>query len=271
MNSIFSTLAHHAYLSLAVVVFLEAVGIPIPAALAIMAAGAAAAMGALRPDVTVAVALVAMMAGDLLLFMVGRKTGWWLLGILCRLSANPESCILTSADSFYRRGRATLVVAKFIPAINTMAPPLAGSMRMRLPQFLALDAAGALLYIVGFGALGYAFSGLIARVTRVFDTASRLVEWLMVVGLIVYAAYRVWLYWKNRVYRVVPRVPITELARRVIEPEQATQIVIVDVRSHSYYEAGAQRIAGSIRLDPNRLPVALHELPKDKDIYLYCT
>ena len=80
---------------------------------------------------------------DTLMFLMGRYTGWWLLGILCRVSLNPESCILRSADSFYRRGRALLVMAKFIPGINTMAPPLAGCMNMRFTQFLRLDLAGA--------------------------------------------------------------------------------------------------------------------------------
>jgi rhodanese-related sulfurtransferase len=45
----------------------------------------------------------------------------------------------------------------------------------------------------------------------------------------------------------------------------------VDVRSHGYYDPGATRIQGSIRLEPNKLKETLHELPTDKDIYLYCT
>jgi len=49
------------------------------------------------------------------------------LGLLCRLSANPETCILRSAEYFYRRGKQTLLFAKFIPGINTMSPPLAAA------------------------------------------------------------------------------------------------------------------------------------------------
>jgi rhodanese-related sulfurtransferase len=45
----------------------------------------------------------------------------------------------------------------------------------------------------------------------------------------------------------------------------------VDVRSHGYYDAGAARIKGSIRLEPNNLTEELKTLPKDKDIYVYCT
>jgi len=107
-----------------------------------------------------------MVAGDMLMFLMGRYTGWWLLGVLCRISLNPESCILRSADSFYRRGRTLLVVAKFIPGINTMAPPLAGCMNMPLLQFLALDLAGAALYTGSYFAVGFLFSDALGAITR---------------------------------------------------------------------------------------------------------
>ena len=132
MGSWNSLLAQHGYSLLIATVFLEAVGIPVPAALALMIAGGAAARGVLQAPNAFGAALLAMLAGDTLMFLLGRYTGWWLLGILCRISLNPESCILRSADTFYRRGRTLLVIAKFIPGINTMAPPLAGSMNMRL-------------------------------------------------------------------------------------------------------------------------------------------
>jgi len=269
MSGILHALARHGYLSLAVLVFLESIGMPVPAALALAAAGAAAATGLLNPLTAIAVALAAILCGDTILFFVGRKTGWMLLGILCRLSANPESCILASAESFYKRGRTTLVVAKFIPGINTMAPPLAGSMKMRLRQFLWLDAAGALLYVLAYGVAGYVFSDFIAMLTRGAETASHMLAWLVAVAIVAYAIYHAVLYWKHRVYRVVPRVQADEVVRRMKEDEAA--IIIADVRSHGYYDAGSERIRGSLRLEPNKLPQALQDLPRDKEIYLYCT
>ena len=86
--------------------------------------------GQLEP-LTLLTALASILTGDTLMFLMGRYTGWWLLGLLCRLSLNPEACILRSADSFYKRGRALLIFAKFVPGINTIAPPMAGSMNMR--------------------------------------------------------------------------------------------------------------------------------------------
>jgi hypothetical protein len=196
--------------------------------------------------------------------------GWSLLGLLCRLSANPESCVLRSAESFYKRGKTTLLVAKFIPGVNTMAPPLAGSMKMRPMQFLRFDAAGASLYILAYGALGFLFRDFLAAITRGFQAAGRVFEEVLFVAAIVYIVYRVFLYQKNKVYRVVPRAQVEELASRLAS-EERDKVLILDVRSHGYYDAGAERIKGSIRIEPNNLTEELKTLPKDRDIYVYCT
>src|SRR6202051_2721900 len=165
MESVIAGLAEYGYGVLFAAVFLETVGMPIPAALALLIAGGASARGSLQASHAFPGALATMLAGDTLMFLLGRYTGWWLLGILCRISLNPESCILRSADTFYRRGRTLLVIAKFIPGINTMAPPLAGSMNMRFATFLRLDFAGAVLYIGAYFAMGYLFSDALETVT----------------------------------------------------------------------------------------------------------
>src|SRR6201995_2631825 len=179
MESWISSLAAHGYAIVFAAVFLEAVGLPVPAALALLIAGGASATGALQGSFVVFGALGAMVAGDTLMFLMGRYTGWWLLGILCRVSLNPESCILRSADSFYRRGRRLLLVAKFIPGINTMAPPLAGCMNMRLLQFMRLDLAGAALYILVYFTVGFVFSGAIEAVTKGYRAFGRVMGWMV--------------------------------------------------------------------------------------------
>ncbi|MES1260849.1 MAG: VTT domain-containing protein, partial [Acidobacteriota bacterium] len=135
MESLVLAVAHYGHSILFLVVLAEALGFPIPAALGLLVAGGASARGALQPGEMIATAIVAMLIGDNLLFFAGRYTGWALLNLLCRLSLNPEACILRSADAFYRRGRIILVFAKFLPGLNTMAPPLAGSMNLPFRQF----------------------------------------------------------------------------------------------------------------------------------------
>jgi hypothetical protein len=151
-----------------------------------------------------------------------------------------------------------------------MAPPLAGSMKMRPQQFLRLDFAGASLYILAYGGLGFLFRDFLAAITRGFQAASHAFGEVLFVAAIAYIAYRVWLYRKNKVYRVVPRVQVEELARKLASDEKE-KVLILDVRSHGYYDADAARIKGSIRIEPNNLAEELKALPKDKDIYLYCT
>jgi membrane protein DedA with SNARE-associated domain len=152
MEFLARAVAQHGYSILFTIVFLEAIGFPVPAALGLLIAGGAAARGTLTPAACVTFALAAMLLGDTLMYLLGKYTGWWLLGVLCRVSLNPEACVMQSADSFYKRGRALLVVAKFVPGINTMAPPLSGSMGMPLVQFFGLDLMGAALYTsVWFG------------------------------------------------------------------------------------------------------------------------
>jgi membrane protein DedA with SNARE-associated domain len=270
MSHLFSIIAHHGYLLLFLVVLAEAVGMPVPAAVALVAGGAAAAAGTLNIFRVLFLALSAMLMGDTLLFILGRYMGWSLLGLLCRLSVNPESCILRSAESFYKRGKTTLLVAKFIPGVNTMAPPLAGSMRMRPLQFLRFDCAGASLYILAYGGMGFLFRDFVAKITHGFQAASRAFGEVFFLAAITYVAYRVWLYHKNKVYRVVPRVQVEELASKLASDEK-DKVVILDVRSHGYYDANAERIKGSVRIEPNNLSAELKTLPKDKDIYLYCT
>ncbi|MFZ0287036.1 MAG: VTT domain-containing protein, partial [Terriglobales bacterium] len=174
MNPLFSLIAHHRYLLIFLAVLSEAIGLPVPAALALVAAGAGVAAKALNGPLTLGLAWSAMLLGDTLLFILGRYMGWRLLGILCRLSVNPESCVLRSAESFYKRGKLTLLIAKFIPGVNTMAPPLAGSMKMRPLQFLRFDLTGAALYILAYGGTGFLFHDFLAAITRGFQTASHI-------------------------------------------------------------------------------------------------
>ncbi len=270
MNDLITLISHHGYFLLAALCFAEAIGLPIPAALAILTAGAVAAYGQLHFYYVFLFAFAAMLVGDTLLYFAGRVSGWALLGLLCRLSANPETCILRSAEYFYKRGKQTLLFAKFIPGVNTMSPPLAGSMRMRPGQFLAYDSMGAILYIGAYALAGYVFSDALRAITRGLRSAGSAAEVVFAVGLTAYVTYRIIVYRKFRLLDVAPRVPADEVGRRLATAAPGS-ILIADVRSHGYYDADSERIAGSIRLEPNRLEEEIKNLSKEREIYLYCT
>ncbi|HVW07548.1 MAG TPA: DedA family protein, partial [Bryobacteraceae bacterium] len=204
----------HGYPILFAIVFLEAVGFPVPAAPGLILAGGAAARGALSPAECVATALSAMLLGDTIMYTMGRLTGWWLLGLLCRISLNPEACILQSADSFYRRGRVLLVVAKFIPGINTMAPPLSGSMNMPPAQFLGLDFLGACLYAGAWLGTGFVFRDVLQSLLRGYSAVGSVFGWIVISAVVVWAANRLRLWFKGRGLRPV----------RLIQPGALAQI-----------------------------------------------
>ncbi len=270
MNHFLSLLTNHGYLLLCIVVFAEAIGLPVPAALALVAAGAACAARVFSIPLALFLASVSMLTGDCLLFFLGRYTGWALLGVLCRVSANPETCILRSAEAFYKRGKLTLLFAKFVPGLNTMAPPLAGSMKMRPQQFLRLDLGGVLIYVLAYGVLGYVFRDFVKAITHGLQTAGHVMTIALLLAVAGYVAYRIHIYHRNKIYTVVPRIQVEELARRLAS-EERDKILVVDVRSHGYYDSEAARIKGSIRIEPNNLEEEIKALSKDKDVYLYCT
>ena len=270
MSDLLTMMARHGYALTFALLFAEAIGLPFPAAIALVAAGAAVASHTLSGSGVLLAAMMALLIGDTAQFWLGRYTGWALLGLLCRLSMNPETCILRSAESFYKRGKATLVIAKFVPGINTMAAPLAGSMKMRFGQFLRLDFAGALLYSVTYLMVGYLSRDFLAATLNGFHAAGRAMEIIVITALTGYAIYRATQFRRYKKYRIMPRVQVQELAARLAS-DQADRVQIVDVRSHGYYDIGAERIAGSIRIEPNNLEEAIKHLSKEKDVYLYCT
>jgi membrane protein DedA with SNARE-associated domain/rhodanese-related sulfurtransferase len=264
VESLVYAIAQHGYSILFFVVLAEAMGLPVPAAVGLMIAGGASAAHDLSFSRSLLFALSAMLLGDNVLFMLGRRTGWWLLGVLCRLSLNPEGCIMKSADSFHRRGRVMLIFAKFLPGINTMAPPLAGSMNMPHAQFFALDFVGAAFYILTYLGGGYLFRDVLAKILRGYSQIGSLVGWLIALLFAVWIFNRVRLWNKGRKDSPVPMLEPREVAER-------DNVAIFDVRSHGYYDEGTMRIRNSIRLDPNALTQQFERLPTDREIVLYCT
>jgi membrane protein DedA with SNARE-associated domain len=271
VDNVLLLLQRHGYPIIFASTFVGATGLPVPAFPFLIAAGTASALGVMNPGMASATAILGMLLGDSILYVIGRLSGWWILGVLCRMSANPETCILRSAESFYRRGRVTLVAAKYIPGISAMAPPLAGSLRMRVGQFLALDLLGILFYIVPFFALGFFFSREVEGILDGIQSIGQIFLWLLLLLLLVFAVHRLRIYSRNRLYREVPRVTVQQLTERLSSPDPPKAILIADARSHGYYEKRATRIRGSIRIEPASIVDQLQKLPRDKEIYLYCT
>jgi membrane protein DedA with SNARE-associated domain/rhodanese-related sulfurtransferase len=268
-------LAAHGYISVATILFISAMGLPAPVSLALMLGGSAAHGGSLRLEYLLPLAILSENLGASILFLGGRKTGWWLLGRLCRVTMDPENCIFRSAGFFYERGPRVLLFARFIPGLNSMAPPLAGSLNMKPFRFWRLDILGATLHASTWTLVGYFLSRYIRAVTNALAVVGHVALGFVLLVVVGYAAMWLFVLIRDRRYRNVARVSAEEVVLRLENPDPSHPIVIADVRSHGYYDPGMQRIKNSIRVEPNRLGVELDALREtlapECEIYVYCS
>jgi membrane protein DedA with SNARE-associated domain/rhodanese-related sulfurtransferase len=267
-------IAHHGYAMTGAVLFLASLGLPLPVAITLLVAGAASHQG-LQLGVALLIAWAAAMTGDVLLFLGGKYTGWWLLAGLCRLSLNPEQCIFTSANSFYRRGPQALLFAKFIPGFGMIAAPLAGSLHMPLRRFLGLMAIGDAIYCSAWLAAGFVFFRFIRVVVGWIENAGHAVLLAVLLLAAGYGLVVVFLTLRARRFRQIEKITAVNLRDRLQSMDSDRVVIIADVRSHNYYDSGMQRIKNSIRVEPNRLQEELEALKDfmapECEIYLYCS
>ena len=269
-----SIIAQHGYAVVAVILFVAAAGLPVPTSIVLLAAGAAA-HGNLNLGLLIVIAASSALAGDALLYTGGRYTGWWLLAGMCRLSMNPEGCIFSSSAYFYRRGSKTLLFAKWVPGLASMAAPLAGSLNMRFSRFLRLDAAGVSMYVAAWLTVGYVFSTFLREITAWVQTFGHAVLYffLLVIGLYLCSVAIFWI--RARKYNQIEKISAANLNERLKTLGPDRLVVIADVRSHNYYDPGMQRIKNSIRVEPTRLKEELEALREfmapECEIYLYCS
>src|SRR5947207_140137 len=144
-------------------VLIEQIGIPLPAMPTLIVAGGLAAGGKLSAVAVFAVALAGCVIADVTWYIAGRRYGNRVMRILCGISLTPDSCVSQAQTRFERFGFNLLLIAKFIPGVALLAPPLAGATRMRWLPFLAFDTAGGALWVAA-GIAGGVLLG--ARIDR---------------------------------------------------------------------------------------------------------
>jgi membrane protein DedA with SNARE-associated domain len=268
MHKTIEFVLRHGYLVLVTWVFAEQVGVPIPSMPILLAAGALAGRGHMNLAASLAWCVVAAVVADSIWFQLGRLKGVQVLRFLCRVSLEPDSCVRDTEDLFARRGARTLLVAKFLPGLNTVAPPLAGVVRMGAWRFLLFDALGTLLWAGTFLGLGYAFSDEIERIAERAESTGGWALVVLVAGLAGYIAYKI--VRRQRLLRElrVARIGVDELKARI---DSGESLVIVDLRHVLDVEADPETIPGAFRLDADELEERNDRLPRDREIILFCT
>src|SRR6184192_3110827 len=158
MDELTQFLLQHGGLVLFAIVFAEQVGLPIPAIPVLLAAGALAGAGQMSIAMSIALGISACLLGNVIWFYLGRHRGRQVLDVLCRISLEPDSCVRRTQNLFTRHGTRSLVIAKFVPGLSTVAPALAGMFGVGKGRFLLYNGAGTVLWTVAFIAPGYLFS-----------------------------------------------------------------------------------------------------------------
>ena len=270
MENITALFSQHGLLALFAGVFIEQLGAPVPALPFLLLAGVAAADNGVFAVQALAVATLASLIADSLWFYAGRRFGHRVLALLCRISISPDTCVRQSELSFARRGIATLVIAKFVPGLSILTPPLAGAMGMRVSSFLIFNLAGTLLWAGSGIAGGLLFHNqvgqLLAYLSQLGDTAMLIV----ICAVALYVAIRVWRRWRvKRSVASLPRVAPAQLADLL---ERGEELVLVDVRVSLAPGALENHIQGARHIELNNIQTApLDTWPTNAKIVTYCS
>ncbi len=261
-------LRHYGYSFLYLAVFAENLGLPLPSFPIVLVAAALAGTLGLRVHWIVAVSVFAALAGDSIWYAIGRRRGRPMLRLLCSLSLGPDSCVSRTESLFEHYGGKSLLVAKFLPGLNTIAPPLAGLLKMTPLRFALLDLGGIGLWVASAIMLGLGFRSEVEWI----------MAWLSAMGMtsvfviLVLLAGFVLLKWvdRRRFYRTLAKARITPQTLRD-RLHRGEEIAVVDLRSGLRYEAESRKIPGALHIPPGEFEGRYKEIPPGRPVVMYCT
>jgi len=269
MSDTVQVLLQYGYVVLFGFVLAEQIGLPIPAVPVLLGVGALAGTGRMSLALALGAALAASLPPDLVWYELGRRRGGRILGLLCRVSLEPDSCVRRAENLFMRRGRKALLIAKFFPGLSTIAPPLAGVVGVGRWQFILFDSAGLVIWAGGWMSLGYVFSDALELVA---SRAARLGNYVLVIAGAALAAYVLVKYiQRRRFFRSlrIARITPDELKRRLDAGD--ADLVVIDTRSALDVNTAPYTIPGALWIAAEEMDRRGREVPRDREIVLYCT
>ena len=267
MHSTLDFLLRHGYVVLLGWVFAEQIGLPVPSLPLLLAAGALAGAHRMNFFFSLFLCVLAAVAADSIWYSLGRIKGIKVLQLLCKISLEPDSCVRRTEGVFSRQGARSLLVAKFLPGLSTVAPPLAGIFHMRTRRFLLFDGCGSLLWAGTFLGIGFAFAG---EIELIAEHALSLGGWLLVLliaALVSYISYKFIARQRFMHQLRIGRITPEELKTKIDARED---LIIVDLRHELDFEADPETIPGAFRMDAKELEEN-DRLPHDREVILYCT
>jgi len=267
MNT-FDFLAEHGASVLFWVVFVEQIGFPLPALPLLVAAGALVGAGKMSLAAALLLPVAAALPPDLAWYYLGRQRGGRVLGFLCRLSLEPDSCVRDTENAFHRNGPRALLLAKFVPGFSTVAPPLAGIVGMSPATFVLYDLGGTLIWAAVSAGVGALFTNQLEQLMGLFDQAGGLMLLIMLLGLAGFLGYKFYHRQKFLRHLRMAKISVDELKQRM---DAGDAISVVDVRHPLALDLDPESIPGAINFTLEEIEHRHHEIPRDRDIVLYCT
>lgn len=261
-------LIRHGYSVIFFWVLAEQAGIPIPSLPLLLSAAALSAEGKISFHILLLLTFAGAFLSDLMWYQLGRTQGGRILSLLCRISLEPDSCVKNTENLFMRRGANSLLVSKFLPGLNTVAQPMAGIVRLSWIRFLSYDVSGTLLWAGSVLIVGRVFH---RQVEDILAMLRRSGLSMLVVVILVAAAWISFKYIQRR--RFIRKLRISRIAPAELKEvlDSGSPIVVVDLRNDFTLDEDSVQIPGALRLTPEELEVRHEEIPRDRDIVLYCT
>jgi membrane protein DedA with SNARE-associated domain len=264
----FATFAlHHAYLLLFGATLLEQLGLPLPVAPLLLGAGVLARTGDINLLAALGVYCLASSIAHMIWFEAGRIRGGSVLRFVCKISLEPDSCVRRTQNLFGRYGAKLLLAAPFTPGLGMVAPPLAGLSGMSRARFIPIDLTGSIIWSVTLAGAGW-FLG--PQLNVLLEALEQLAGSIGTGLLLLFAA---WLLWKlikrRRLFNElrVARITAHELLKELTEGK----IFIVDLRHEAEVKAEGFTLPGALRVTLEDIEEKHVEIPRDRDVALYCS
>jgi membrane protein DedA with SNARE-associated domain len=267
MNEVIQFVTQHGYSLVFLFVLADQIGVPMPSSPMLLAAGVLAGWGWVHFLPSFFLGVTAALGSNLIWYWIGKSRGASVLSLLCRVSLNPDSCVRNTAAFFSRYGARSLLVAKFIPGLNTIAPPLAGIVRMPLGSFLIYDALGAGIWVGVLIGAGYSFSYEIEALFGSLLKMGSLLGFFLLGGL---AAFIGWKYVQRRKFLrqiQMARIGSEELKEKI---DRGEDLAIFDVRHPMEFHADPRVIRGAVYAPLEGWKEEDYSRLKDKEVILYC-
>ena len=265
---------HFGYVVVFVWVLAEQLGVPVPSVPLLVTAGAISATSMVAHGTHISFwlllfwAMAACAVSDSVWYYLGRRFGGSVIHMLCRLSLETDTCVRRTENVFAKRGPATLLFAKYVPGLSTVAPPIAGQINMPYSRFLAWDMAGSAIWAGSFLLAGRFFGDVLKRHPEIWQWVGRFAGAIFVAAVLALLFQRV----------IKQRRFLAKVRNARLEPKQLKEMMdegqdlfIVDLRHPLDYLPDPRVIPGAIRVLPDELMKKSKEIPRDKDIILYCT